>query len=92
MGLYDRALRAIEQADLVFEIVDARFHTLTRNKQIEERVHAMKKKLAIVYNKADLISKRQQNITRKEIPLSIPCFFVSCKEHKGITRMREHIG
>ncbi|MBI4043920.1 MAG: 50S ribosome-binding GTPase [Candidatus Diapherotrites archaeon] len=92
MGLYDRAMRAIEQADLVFEVVDARFHTLTRNHAIEEKIKAYEKKLALVYNKSDLISKKQQNIIRKEVPPHTPCFFVSCKEHTGITRMRAHIG
>lgn len=72
----------ISQSDIILEILDARFPEKTRNKEIEKQIESKNKKLIYVLNKSDL--------TIKKPPLSLS-IFVSCKNRKGIRRLREQI-
>ena len=72
----------IEGADIILEVLDARFVEKTRNLDIEKRVKRKGKKLIYVFNKADLIDEKK---FRAEVEISylIPHVFISTKEKIG---------
>lgn len=80
----------IEQADIILEILDARFIEKTRNYSIEERVKELGKILVYILNKADLIDV---NLTMKNIELEQlkPYVFFSCKDRKKSSILRNMI-
>lgn len=75
--------RIIEMSDIVLEILDARFPKEMHNKEIEKLVKNKGKKIIYVLNKSDLTRKRDKRLN--------PRVFVSCKNRKGITELRDKI-
>ncbi len=75
--------RVIEISDIVLEILDARFPKEMQNKDIEKLVREKGKKIIYVLNKSDLTLKRDQRLN--------PRVFVSCKNKKGISELRNKI-
>lgn len=73
----------IDQVDVVIEVADARMPELTRNKKIENIVKAARKRLIIVYNKADLI-KHVNEIEKNSV-------YVSTKKRFGFKKLRKMI-
>jgi len=79
----------IEQADIIVEVLDARFLPEMKNFELEEKIKQEGKKLILVANKADLVNK-------EELELKIPkelagVMFVSCRVRQGISKLREKI-
>ncbi len=72
----------INEADIVLEILDARFIEKTRNKEIEKRVSELGKILIYIFNKSDLVDIQK---IRAEVETEnlIPNLFISAKEKKG---------
>jgi ribosome biogenesis GTPase A len=70
-------------SDIILEVLDARFPKETRNKEIEESIKKLEKKIIFVLNKSDLIESQ-----KRFKGLSI---FVSCKDRKGIKKLRDLI-
>ena len=54
-GFLHRVKRLINQADVVIEVLDARFPEATRNAELEAAVLGQNKKLLLVLNKSDLV-------------------------------------
>lgn len=75
--------RVIEISDIILEILDARFPKEMRNKEIEKLVKNKGKKIIYVLNKSDLTLKRDKRLN--------PRVFVSCKNKKGVTELRNKI-
>ncbi|HLC80009.1 MAG TPA: GTPase [archaeon] len=86
MGYWDLVKKIISEADIVAEIIDARFAAQSRNIDMEQMVERAGKKLLIVINKSDMISKREAQRQKEQIPKS--CVFVSAKYRKGVARLR----
>jgi len=83
-GKYPLVLeRVIGISDIVLEILDARFPKEMQNKEIEKLIKAKGKKIIYVLNKSDLTHKRDKRLN--------PRVFVSCKDKKGITELRDKI-
>src|SRR3989338_299470 len=83
------AEKVIENADILLEVLDARFIEETRNLEVEEIIKRKGKKLIYVLNKIDTIDK---NKIDKELLSSLyPFVFLSCKEKKGIRDLRKKI-
>ena len=83
-GKYSLLLeRVIEISDIVLEVLDARFPKEMQNKDIEKLVRNKGKKIIYVLNKSDLTLKRDQRLN--------PRVFVSCKNRKGISELRNKI-
>ncbi len=83
------AEKVIENADILLEVLDARFIEETRNPEVEESIKRKGKKLIYVLNKIDTIDKTRIG---KEILSSVyPFVFLSCKEKKGIKDLRKKI-
>ncbi|MFH1587922.1 MAG: hypothetical protein ABIA76_01125 [Candidatus Diapherotrites archaeon] len=57
-GFGRRVDDVINEADILFEIIDARFAELMRNESLEEKIRARGKKLALILNKSDLAEKK----------------------------------
>ena len=55
----------IRKADIVLAILDARMPELSRNEDLEGLVIRSKKKLFLVFNKIDLVSKEHLAFLRK---------------------------
>jgi ribosome biogenesis GTPase A len=83
----------ISESDLVIEVVDARHPENTRNKELERSVRKMRKKLLIVINKADLISKEEAEERKKAMCADsrVKTVFISALEHDGINMIRREI-
>src|SRR3989338_2476256 len=78
----------IRKSDIILEVVDARFYSESRNEELEKKVMRAGKKLIIVLNKCDLVSKDLLDKIKKQIPDSV---FVSSKENLGTTILRKKI-
>ncbi|MEA3378003.1 MAG: GTPase [Nanoarchaeota archaeon] len=70
----------IEKSDIILEVLDSRFITETRNKEIEDKVKKNGKQLIYVINKCDLMPKK------KIVRLS-PSVFISAKQKLGTTKL-----
>jgi len=76
--------KIISKSDIILEILDARNFEESRNKEVEEKVKRREKKLVLVANKSDLISKKEQRKLKN-------CVYVSTKERNGIGILRKKI-
>ncbi|MFH1256040.1 MAG: GTPase [Candidatus Diapherotrites archaeon] len=91
-GFWERIKKIVREADIVVEVVDARFPEKTRNADLEVLVEEQGKKLIIALNKSDLISARKAKLEKKEIVKDAPCVFVSSAKKLGINGLRTEIG
>jgi hypothetical protein len=83
-----RLNKIIRECDIFLELVDARNPEATRCKFIEKKIQKRKKKLVIVVNKIDLISKHSLNKLRQKMKNAI---FISAKIRKGVGRLRAYL-
>ena len=77
--------KILEEADIIVEVLDARFIHETKNPEIEQAIKSKNKKIIYVLNKSDLIN--EENI--KEF--SEKSVLVSCKDRTGISELRNII-
>ena len=84
------AQEVIRISDLVLEIIDARFIEETRNLELEDYVLAQNKKLMFVFNKADLVNRKEIEKTINEKNLK-PYAIISCKTFMGKRDLRNRI-
>jgi len=83
----------INESDLVLEILDARFPKKTRNGQVEEKILRRGKKLVLVLNKTDLVSKQKILEEKKKLinEGQHRVVFVSAKEKNGVRLLKKEI-
>ena len=82
--------RVIYESDIILEVVDARMPNITRNKKVENKIRGRRKFLILVINKSDLITRKMRmNFLQKF--KSNELVFVSCKNRKGISALKEMI-
>ena len=92
-----RALRSIEQADVVFIMIDAQEEVLDQDKKIAGIVHEQGKANIVVVNKWDLISKDQYTMNKydKDIRQELkflsytPVMYVSALTRQRIFKLLE---
>jgi hypothetical protein len=75
--------KILDQSHIILEVIDARFITETRNKELEKEIIKRNKKIIYVINKSDL------NLKLTDLP--DPYSIVSCKNNKGIKNLKERI-
>ncbi len=80
---------AVEEADLIVEVADARDPVGTRNYKLEKMVQEKEKPLLIVMNKADLVPKEWAEEYKKKS--EVPVIFISARERKGTGILRREI-
>ena len=61
----------IKEADIILEVIDARFINETRNSEIEEKINFRNKKIIYIINKSDLIKIRFDDIKLDCEPYSL---------------------
>lgn len=76
----------IENADIILEVLDARFAEETRNEEFEKEILDKKKRVIYVLNKSDLVQKR--NLDKIHL---YPRVFISCIKRIGIKDLRNLI-
>ncbi len=81
----------INKADVILEVIDARFPEETRNYEIEKDVERSKKPFIIVLNKCDLVSKDKLEKEKSRLSKIAPAVFVSSKQRYGTTMLRHKI-
>ncbi|WP_292469009.1 GTPase [Methanolobus sp.] len=81
----------IKKADVLLEVVDARFPDETRNSEIERELERLNKPFIIVLNKCDLVSKEKLEKAKNRMAKIAPTIFVSSKEKFGTTMLRYKI-
>ncbi len=92
MASYKRIVKAvIKKADVLLEVVDARFPDETRNSEVERDIARAKKPFIIVLNKCDLVSKEKLEKTKSRLSKIAPTVFVSSKDRFGTTMLRHKI-
>ena len=82
--------RVITDADLILEVVDARFPAKSRNRDLERLIKHKRKKLLIVINKSDLVT--DEDLKRQKKELGTTSVFVSAKQKRGNIKLKEAIG
>ncbi|HZX19715.1 MAG TPA: GTPase [archaeon] len=90
MNYWNIVRNVVEEADIVIEIVDARFPQQSRNNDLERLAHAKGKKILIILNKSDLVSRKKLAEAKKGF--EYPAIFVSTKDRKGKTRIKKTLG
>ncbi|MBT3578077.1 GTPase RsgA [archaeon] len=86
MGFWPVVLNVLRNSDIVILLVDARMPELTRNSEILEKAQEMGKTVVIVFNKIDLIGKKDLNALRNEYP---EAFFISGTKRTGVTGLKD---
>ncbi len=81
----------IKKADVLLEVVDARFPDETRNIEVEREVGRLNKPLIIVINKCDLVSREKLEETKARLSKVAPTIFISSKDRSGTTMLRHQI-
>jgi len=86
MGFWPVVMNVLRNSDVVLLLVDARMPEITRNSEIVDKVQNMKdKRLVIVFNKSDLISRKDIEKLKKEYPNA---FFVSSTKKIGVGKLK----
>jgi ribosome biogenesis GTPase A len=81
----------IKKADVLLEVIDARFPEETRNSEIEREIVRLNKPFIIVINKCDLVSNEKLEKTKARLSKIAPTIFISSKDRSGTTMLRHQI-
>ena len=81
----------IKKADVLIEVLDARFPDETRNRDVEREIVSLNKPFIIVINKCDLVSREKIEKTKAYLSKTAPTVFVSSKDRSGTTILRHQI-
>ena len=81
----------IKKADILLEVVDARFPDETRNREVERNIGRAKKPFIIVLNKCDLVSNEKLEKSKSSLSKIAPTVFMSSKDKNGTTMLRHKI-
>jgi ribosome biogenesis GTPase A len=92
MGFLKRVYRVIDTSDVVLEVLDARFASEMRNTHIEEKIIQKRKKLGIILNKSDLVTKSQLKKKIEEIAKTHFVIATTTKERKTKAMLKKIIG
>jgi ribosome biogenesis GTPase A len=85
MGFWPVVLNVLRNSDVVLLLVDARMPEVGRNSEIVNKIREGKR-LIYVFNKVDLVGKKDIEALRSEYPEG---FFVSCKKRTGIKDLKK---
>lgn len=86
MGFWPIVLNVLRNSDVVLLLVDARMPEISRNSEIINKVEAMKgKRLMIIFNKSDLIGRKDIELLKKEYPNA---YFISATKKTGVKNLK----
>lgn len=81
--------KIILEADIIVEVLDARFPQQTRNFKIEEVIQQNRKSLIFALNKSDIADLGK--FKKSELKNLKPSIFVSATKRRGIKKLRDQI-
>ena len=87
MGFWPVVLNVLRNSDVVLLLVDARMPEVGKNSEIVNKIREGKQ-LVYVFNKVDLVSKRDIEVLKEEYPHG---FFVSCKKRTGVRDLKKFL-
>ncbi|MDP2667013.1 MAG: GTPase [Candidatus Diapherotrites archaeon] len=87
MGLAKHAFAAIKEADVVLEVVDARFADIMQNRPLEKELVRRGKIVVLILNKMDLLPKDIPRVTRT-FSDDLKIVSISCTPKKNIRLLR----
>lgn len=87
----DLLVKVVNDSDVLVEVLDIRFVLEMRNSEAEEWIRKQKKPLIIVFNKIDLLDKKQLSNKIVELERLRPFLFLSTKNRNGISVLRNAI-
>ncbi len=90
MGYWETVKKVVDEADIVIEVLDARFPAKSRNAELERLVKGKGKKLILLLNKTDLIGREAAALHRKAMGQN--CIFSSAANRQGTSSLRKKIG
>ncbi len=79
--------KVIKKADLIIEVVDARFPIDSRNFELERMIKKLGKKYMIVINKADLVPEEFLKKATAKISKEVPTIYFSSTKRKGTRKV-----
>lgn len=88
MGYWGVVLNVLKNSDYIVLVIDSRIPEISRNKEIIEKTEKLNKRVILVYNKIDLIQKKDLEKLKKENEDS---FFISSKNKTGIKELKEFL-
>jgi hypothetical protein len=88
MGFWKVVLNVLKNSDVIILIADARIPEMTKNREIVKKSDLMNKKIIIVFNKIDLLSKKDIENLEKKYPDS---FLVSKKDRESIDKLKKYL-
>ena len=80
--------QVLKEAQIIIEVLDARFIEETRNKEIEKKIKSEGKRILYVINKCDLANVKDLEKVKRRLR---PSIFVSSKDHLGTTMLKKKI-
>ena len=87
MGFWPIVLNVLRNSDIILLLVDARMPEITRNSEIVEKVESMRnKRLIFVFNKSDLISKKDIEKLKEQYPNA---FLISATKKIGVGKLKK---
>ena len=87
MGFWPVVMNVLRNSDVVLLLVDARMPEISRNSEIVDKVESMRdKRLVLVFNKVDLISRKEVGELKKEYANA---FFVSATKRTGVKELKK---
>jgi ribosome biogenesis GTPase A len=88
MGYWGVVNNCLKNADLILLIMDARVPEDTRNLEIERRAETLGKEVVFVFNKSDLITRKEETALQKHY---FDAFFVSSKRKNSVAILRKFL-
>ncbi|NPA38766.1 MAG: GTPase RsgA [Candidatus Nanohaloarchaeota archaeon] len=85
------AKKVLSDADVVFEVVDARIPNETRNKVIEDLAKERNKELYIIVNKIDLVPKEFLKEIKENLTKDYPLILFSAHKRLGLKELNRII-
>lgn len=80
--------KVIEEADIILEVLDARFINETLNESVEREAKARNKILIHVINKSDYVKTKQLDEIKRQLE---NCVFVSATKRTGMSLLKQKI-
>ncbi|MFH0711829.1 MAG: GTPase [archaeon] len=85
MGFWPVVLNVLRNSDVVLMLVDARMPEVGRNSEIVRKVDSMGKKLVYVFNKIDLVGRKDVEELKRFYPDG---FFISATRKVGVRELK----
>ena len=80
--------KVLKEAEIIIEVLDARLINETRNKELENKIKYLGKKILYVVTKCDLVNLKKLKQEMKNLK---PSVFISSTEHYGTTILKKKI-